>query len=73
MAGCSADRAPALDSVLHLDDVLAQEAARLAADLRLRGADAVYLSVAAPRDLPVITWDMQMIRRAPLSVRVQTP
>ncbi len=58
---------------VHLDDVLAQEAARLAADLRLRGADAVYVSVAALHGLPVFTWDMEMIRRAPLSVRVQTP
>jgi predicted nucleic acid-binding protein len=59
--------------LVGLDASLAEEAALLATDQGLRGADAVYLAVAARFGLPVVTWDLEMMHRAPAGVRVQMP
>jgi len=56
------DNTPNL-TLLPLDDPLAREAARLAADLGLRGADATYVAVARRLACPLVTWDAEMIRR----------
>ena len=48
-------------------------AAGLAADLLLRGADAVYLAVALERGLPLITWDQEILLRAGTTIDVRTP
>ena len=50
-------------TLLPVDDVLAHEAARLAADLGLRGADATYVAVASRLACPLVTWDAEMVRK----------
>ena len=47
-----------------LDASLASESMRLAAKLRLRGADAVYVALAATCREPLITLDAEMLDRA---------
>ncbi|MCX7167264.1 MAG: type II toxin-antitoxin system VapC family toxin [Rhodocyclales bacterium] len=47
-----------------LDASLASEAMRLAAKLRLRGADAVYVALAAACREPLVTLDAEMLERA---------
>ncbi|MBI3968620.1 MAG: type II toxin-antitoxin system VapC family toxin [Chloroflexi bacterium] len=71
----------AMVSVLHvpglrvvaLDAVLGREAGRLAARLQLRGADAVYVAVARALSLPLVTWDVEVQKRAAGIVIVRTP
>jgi predicted nucleic acid-binding protein len=71
----------AADAVLHLpalrlvpvDDVLAGSAARFAAQLRLRGADAVYIAAAARLRLPLVTWDLEQRDRAARLIEVLIP
>ena len=47
-----------------LDASLASESMRLSAKLRLRGADAVYVALAATCREPLITLDAEMLERA---------
>ena len=47
-----------------LDASLASESMRLAARLRLRGADAVYVALAATCHEPLLTLDAEMLERA---------
>jgi predicted nucleic acid-binding protein len=47
-----------------LDASLASESMRLAARLRLRGADAVYVALAATCREPLITLDSEMLERS---------
>jgi predicted nucleic acid-binding protein len=71
----------AVDAVLRLpelrlvpvDDMLARTAAGLAGRLRLRGADAIYIAVAAGLSLPLMTWDSEQRDRAGRLVEVLTP
>jgi len=55
------------------DKALSLAAARLAADLRLRGADALYLAVARQLEIPLISWDEEQIERAVGLVQAVTP
>jgi predicted nucleic acid-binding protein len=48
-------------------------AASLAADVRLRGGDAVYVAAARRLDLPLITWDSEQRQRAAGLVVVRAP
>ena len=64
--------APRLRLVPH-DGGFAQTAARVAADLRLRGADAIYVTVALVLGIPLVTWDREQQQRAGALVTVQTP
>ena len=48
-------------------------AARLAIDLSLRGADAVYVAVAAQLAIPLITWDQEQIVRTGAVIAARTP
>jgi predicted nucleic acid-binding protein len=59
--------------VAALDDTLAALAASVAAQQRLRGADAVYLALAIQEAAPLVTLDAEMLKRAPTGVRVFTP
>lgn len=59
--------------IVPLDEDMAQDAARLAADLRLRGADACYVAVAQALDLPLVTWDEELRDRAGRAVAVVEP
>jgi predicted nucleic acid-binding protein len=56
-----------------LDASLASEAMRLAATLKLRGADAVYVALAATCREPLITLDAEMLERARNVAEVFTP
>lgn len=56
-----------------LDPELALAAATLAADLALRGADAVYVAVAERLGLPLVTLDREQRRRAASRVPVESP
>ena len=50
-----------------------RQAAELAALHKLRGADSVYVAVAQEFGATLITWDAEMLARAPSIVTVQTP
>jgi predicted nucleic acid-binding protein len=56
-----------------LDAALANESMRLTAKLRLRGADAVYVALAAICSEPLITLDAEMLERARGIADVFTP
>ena len=56
-----------------IDAELALSAAKLAAELRLRGADAVYVSIADKLDLPLVTWDREQRERASARIEALTP
>lgn len=58
---------------VSLDASLASESMRLAAELRLRGADAVYVALAATCREPLITLDAEMLERARGVAEVFTP
>ncbi len=62
--------------VLHLVTLHRQlgiSAAQLAADLHLRGADAVYVAIAEALSLPLVTWDREQLTRAAGRIAVRTP
>ena len=59
--------------IVHADDELMEEATRIAVELPLRGADAVYVSLARLRGRPLITWDREQRLRAGGEVRVLYP
>ncbi len=56
-----------------LTDALATEAAALAAQQRLRGADAVYVALAAQRAWALVTLDREMLERTKEKVSSLTP
>ncbi len=56
-----------------LDQRLGALATRVAADRRLRGADAVYAAVAYRLGIPLLTWDQEQLERAGGLLRVGTP
>lgn len=60
-------------TLLPLDTLLAQRAAELAADYRLRGADAVFLAVAQQTGSVLVTLDAELRTRAASRVTVYTP
>jgi predicted nucleic acid-binding protein len=66
------ERTPRLRMV-PLDRSLAATAARIGADQRLRGADAVYATVAFTLQLTLYTWDDEIQRRASSVVDVRSP
>jgi predicted nucleic acid-binding protein len=49
--------------LVGMDSRLAEAAARLAADLGLRGADAVYVATAQQLNVPLVTWDSEQQTR----------
>ena len=53
--------------------MVARAAATLAGQLRVRGADAVYLAVAAALRLPLVTWDAEQRERAGGFIEVLVP
>jgi predicted nucleic acid-binding protein len=65
-------RLPLLQLV-SVDQRLGQAAARLAANLGLRGADAVYVAVAEQLTVPLLTWDKEQIDKAGKLVQAVTP
>ena len=59
--------------LVPLDIKLAQLSAKAAADLHIRGADAVYVAVAARLGIPLVTWDLEQLARGKATVDVLTP
>ena len=59
--------------LVALDATLAEAAAKLGTDLRLRGADATYVAVAHHLGVPIVTWDQEQLRRAEALVQVLEP
>jgi predicted nucleic acid-binding protein len=60
-------------TLVSVDDMLSRRAIRLAADARLRGADAVYAAVSQRYGTALVTLDQQQLERLPPMVRVVTP
>ena len=58
---------------MPMDAALATEATRLAATLKLRGADAVYVALATTLGQPLITLDAEMLERARGVIEANTP
>ena len=58
---------------IPLDDVMAEDAARLAAGRRLRGADAVYAAVVQRYGTTLVTRDRQQLERLRPTLPVVTP
>ena len=52
---------------------LALAAAELAADLQLRGPDAVYVAVAQRLNIPLVTWDREQLARTAGVIAAYTP
>jgi predicted nucleic acid-binding protein len=59
--------------LLSLDEALAQEAAEIAADHALRGADAIYVAVARRAGSALISLDREQRERAASIVAALTP
>jgi predicted nucleic acid-binding protein len=59
--------------LVSIDRRLGQHATELAINLRLRGADAVYVAVADQLSLPLISWDVEQRERASARVEVASP
>ena len=62
-------RLPGLQ-LIEMEHALIRDAAQLAAELGLRGADSTYVAVAARLDLPLITLDVDQKQRAAKRVKV---
>ncbi len=56
--------------LVEMEDSLLREAAQLAAELGLRGADSTYAAVAARLNLPLITLDVDQRERARKRIKV---
>ena len=56
-----------------IDELLGVQATELAADLGLRGADAIYVALAAQLQIPLVTWDRQQRERGGQRVDARTP
>jgi predicted nucleic acid-binding protein len=56
--------------LVEMEHSLLQEAAQLAAELGLRGADSTYVAVAARLGIPLITLDADQKERAAKRIRV---
>jgi len=59
--------------VVPLDETLGNRAMELAAHLRLRGSDAVYVATAESLAVPLVTWDHVLLQRAEGVVQVLPP
>jgi predicted nucleic acid-binding protein len=72
LAQRAADKLESLPGLrlVEMDRALLQEAARLAAELGLRGADAVYVAVASHLNIPLVTLDSDQRQRAEKRVHI---
>lgn len=59
--------------LVAVDGRLAQAAAQLAADLGLRGADAVYVATAQQLNVPLVTWDNEQQTRTGTVILARAP
>jgi predicted nucleic acid-binding protein len=59
--------------LIAIDQTGGDVAADIASRLRLRGADAIYVALAQEFDLPLVTWDDEIVKRAASVVSAFTP
>jgi len=59
--------------LVSIEPQLGREAARLAADLQLRGADSVYVALAHHLKIPLVTWDIDQADHARRLISVFAP
>lgn len=59
--------------LVYTDSDLGMLAARLAADQRLRGSDALYVAVAYHLRIPLVSWDREQIDRVTNLIKAYTP
>lgn len=60
-------------TIMPISQELAMSSAYIAADLRLRGADAVYVAVANQLGAPLITWDKEQMERSADHITAWSP
>jgi len=58
--------------LVEMDNELVRQAAKLAAELGLRGADSMYVAVARQLDLPLVTFDVDQHQRAKERIAVHS-
>ena len=58
--------------LVEMDNELIHEAASLAAELGLRGADSVYVAVARQLNLPLVTFDVDQRERSGEKITIQS-
>jgi len=58
--------------LVEMDNELVRQAAKLAAELGLRGADSLYVAVARRLDLPLVTFDVDQRERAGKRIAVHS-
>ncbi|MBM3943423.1 MAG: type II toxin-antitoxin system VapC family toxin [SAR202 cluster bacterium] len=59
--------------LMPMEDGLVQLGAQIAADRRLKGADALYVAMAHRLALPLVTWDRQQLGQHGHGIIVLTP
>ncbi len=59
--------------IVPVDSELAQLGAGMAAEARLRGADAIYVALANRLAIPLVTWDLEQRQRGAVSAVVLSP
>lgn len=65
-------RLPGFRMIL-IDQELADLSVSVAAGMRLKGADAIYVALASLVSAPLVTWDKEQIERGAQIVFTQTP
>lgn len=60
-------------NLMTVTAALAERAAQIAADHRLRGADAIYVATAEEFATTLVTWDSDMLHRGATVVATMTP
>ena len=56
-----------------VDDGLIRRAIDVAIDIQLTAADALYVATAEQLNVPLYTWDHEILARAPQRIRVYSP
>ena len=59
--------------MIPVDRALGLQAYHLAANLRIRGADAIYVALAQSLSIPLITWDAEQQQRTVGHITTYTP
>ena len=59
--------------LVPLSEALAKQSARLASRHFLKGADSIYVALAAQSKVPLVTLDDEMLDRGAAAVRAMTP
>ncbi len=60
-------------TLFPLNESRIDSAVALAADLYLRGADALYVAIAHEIQVPLVTWDNELLERAAVILPTYTP